>query len=115
MQESIKARISNQMFHSEKITNSVRHFSLLLCPFFLCPLFPFPPFFCGGGGEGGGGATSQLIWGARKFLVKRGVITYYRSDQWNPTSPPSPIKSEQSPKYCKSKFTVFSLLTPGPE
>ena len=113
MQESIKARISNRMFQSEKITNSVRHFSLLLCPFFLCPLFPFPPFFVEG--EGGGGATSQLIWGARKFLVKRGVITYYRSDQWNPTGPPSPIKSERSPKYCKSKFTVFSLLTPGPE
>lgn len=50
MQESIKARISNRMFHSEKITNSVKHFSLFLCLLFLSFHFPSPFFLWRGRG-----------------------------------------------------------------
>ena len=104
--------IPNRMFHQEKITNLVSHFSFFLCPFslflFLCFLFLFYfIFFFWGGG------SSQLIWvklianwwawalvpkrlaiqkggHPQKFLKKRGVIICHRS-YLSSHQPPPPL------------------------
>ena len=74
MQKSIKA-YQIECFIRKKITNSVSHFSFLLCPFFL-----------GGGGVGVISINFGYKGGGpKKILMKRrGGIMYYRSYRSNP-------------------------------
>lgn len=108
MQESIKARISNRMFHSKKITNSVRHFSLFLCPLFLSFPFPSPPFFL----WSGSGATSQLIWGARglpqNISCEEGGSSYTTGATHGiPPAPHPPLKVNGPQSTAKVSLPYF--------